>query len=96
MDFLDSALEFLGNIDWLRVFITVIATVIAVVLGIYYPAKVLEAHTNQPIVRYVWYVIGTCTLVMVYLAMYGYGHFWTLYHDSEMRERHTPAERRER
>ncbi|MBX3461079.1 MAG: hypothetical protein KF696_14125 [Planctomycetes bacterium] len=75
--------EFLGNIAWIRVIITIMATAVGVVAGIWVPARLLEVHTNQPAARYVWYVIGTITLVMVYICMYGYGLFWELYATSE-------------
>lgn len=76
-------LEFLANVQWVRVIVTIMATAVGVVLGIYVPARLLEMHTNQPAARYVWYVIGTITLVMVYICMYGYGLFWELYSNSE-------------
>lgn len=76
-------LEFLANVQWVRVVVTIMATAVGVVLGIYVPARLLEMHTNQPAARYVWYVIGTITLIMVYICMYGYGLFWELYSNSE-------------
>jgi hypothetical protein len=36
--------------------------------------------------RYIWYVGGTLMLIMVYVSMYGYGHFWELYGASELAE----------
>jgi len=93
MEFLDGVIDFLAGVQWLRVVITIIATLLAVVGGIYLPARVLEAHTNQPLVRYAWYVVGTMALVMIYLAMYGYGQFWDLYRESEQRERNPALER---
>lgn len=83
MEFLNDAWSFLAALHWGRVVITVIGTLIAVVVGIWFPAKMLEAHTNQPLARYVWYFVGTLALVMVYISMYGYGHFWHLYSESE-------------
>ncbi len=91
MEFLREFWTFLLDVEWLRVFVTVIFTAIAVVAGIWWPARLLEAHTNQPLVRWGWYVVGTFALVMIYLAMYGYGHFWNLYHDSEFPARTPPA-----
>lgn len=84
---MDAILEFLGNIVWWRVLITVVFTAIAVVVAIWWPARLLEAHTNQPLVRWAWYLVGTFALVMIYMAMYGYGSFWTLYRESEVRDR---------
>ena len=55
---------------------------IAVVLGIWFPAKMLAQHTNQPLAKPIWYFVGTVALVMIYISMYGYGHFWDLYADS--------------
>lgn len=93
MNFFDGAIDFLSRVDWVRVVVTLLATLVAVVAGIYWPARALEAHTNQPLVRYAWYVVGTMALIMIYLAMYGYGHFWELYHESEKRENPAPIER---
>lgn len=90
-EILKDVWTFLLDVEWLRVFVTVIFTAVAVVAGIWWPAKLLEAHTNQPLVRWGWYVVGTFALVMIYLAMYGYGNFWNLYHDSEFPARTPPA-----
>ncbi len=79
-------LEFLANVHWVRVIFTILLTGLAVVLGIWWPAGVLERYTNQPAVRYVWYIAGTLMLIMVYVSMYGYGHFWELYSASELAE----------
>jgi ABC-type amino acid transport system permease subunit len=93
MEFLDSVIDFLSRVEWMRVIITVLATLFAVVVGIYWPARLMETYTNQPVARYAWYFVGTMALIMIYLAMYGYGHFWDLYHESEKRENPAPVER---
>ena len=82
MEFLSEVWTFLSSVHWVRVIVTILATLIAVVLGIWFPAKMLALHTNQPLAKPVWYVVGTLCLVMVYISMYGYGHFWQLYADS--------------
>ena len=82
MEFLSDVWTFLGSVHWPRVIITIIATLIAVVLGIWFPAKMLALHTNQPLAKPAWYIVGTLCLLMVYVSMYGYGHFWQLYADS--------------
>lgn len=87
---MDAIVEFLSGVIWWRVIVTIVFTGIAALLSIWWPAKLLEAHTNQPLVRWGWYVVGTFALVMIYIAMYGYGHFWTLYRESEVKDR-TPA-----
>jgi ABC-type arginine/histidine transport system permease subunit len=84
MEWLDEVLEFLSRVNWLRVVVTVLATAVAIILGIWAPARLLERYTNQVAVRYIWYVMGTGLLIMVYISMYGFGHFWTLYGGLEM------------
>jgi len=84
---MDAILEFLGNVIWWRVAVTVVFTAFAVLVAIWWPARLLETHTNQPLVRWGWYFVGTFALVMIYIAMYGYGHFWDLYRQSEVKER---------
>ncbi|MCA8910199.1 MAG: hypothetical protein KDB82_00720 [Planctomycetes bacterium] len=95
MAFIQDILTFLSNVQWLHLIITVLATMLAVVLGIWFPARMLEAHTNQPAARYVWYVAGTLVLVMIYISMYGYGHFWELYSNSEETQQVAPLSRDE-
>lgn len=92
MEFLNSIVDFLSGLIWWRVIVTIVFTSIAVIAGIWWPARLLEAHTNQPLVRWAWYVVGTFALVMIYVAMYGYGSFWTLYRESEVRGRTRSAE----
>ena len=82
MEFLNDVWTFLYNVQWGRVAVIVIFTMIAVVLGIWFPAKMLAQHTNQPLAKPIWYFVGTVALVMIYISMYGYGHFWDLYADS--------------
>ncbi|MCB9894838.1 MAG: hypothetical protein H6839_10335 [Planctomycetes bacterium] len=82
MEFINDAWNFLSNVHWGRVAVVVIFTLIAVVLGIWFPARMLEEHTNQPLAKPIWYFVGTVALVMIYISMYGYGHFWDLYADS--------------
>jgi len=93
MEFLENVWNFLGNLNWIRVFFTIVFTAVAVVFGIWYPAKMLEQHTNQPLARPVWYVIGTLALVMIYISMYGYGHFWELYSNSPETQEAAPLNR---
>ena len=81
-EFFSEIWTFLSNVHWVRLIITIMATFIAVVLGIWFPAKMLEEHTNQPLARPAWYFVGTMALVMIYISMYGYGEFWQLYADS--------------
>lgn len=81
-EFFQDTFTFLGEVHWVRVIVTILATLIAVVLGIWFPAKMLAEHTNQPLAKPAWYVVGTLALVMIYISMYGYGHFWQLYADS--------------
>jgi ABC-type amino acid transport system permease subunit len=84
VEWLTEAFEFLARVNWVRVTITVLATLTAVVLGIWAPARMLEFHTRQPAVRYIWYVLGTLILIMVYVSMYGYGLFWELYSENSL------------
>lgn len=93
MAFIQDILDFLGNVQWLRVIVTVLMTFVGVVLGIWFPARMLETHTNQPAARYVWYVAGTMVMVMIYISMYGYGHFWDLYVDSAETQEVAPLQR---
>ena len=46
MEFLNDIWVFLTNVMWGRVAVVVIFTLVAVVLGIWFPAKMLEQHTN--------------------------------------------------
>jgi hypothetical protein len=84
MEWLDQATEFLSRLDWVRVFFTILLTGVAIVAGVWYPARVLERYTNQVALRYIWYVAGTLMLIMVYVSLYGYGHFWELYSAGEI------------
>ncbi len=88
---MDAVIEFLGNVIWWRVIVTLVFTAVAVAAGIWWPARLLEAHTNQPLVRWGWYIVGTLALAMIYTAMYGYGQFWVLYRESEVRRGTTSA-----
>ncbi len=74
--FLDELQAWFLSIDWFRTLFNAIVFVVAVVLAIWLPGKALEYHTNQRGVRYIWYVVSGCVLVMIYLCMYGYGRFW--------------------
>ncbi|MCB9932850.1 MAG: hypothetical protein H6841_05435 [Planctomycetes bacterium] len=82
MGFISDVWDFLSSLDWVRVIVTILFTAMAVVLGIWFPARMLERHTNQPLAKPVWYVVGTLALVMIYVSMFGYGRFWTLYSNS--------------
>jgi predicted PurR-regulated permease PerM len=93
LDFLDSAWQFLTSLDWIRVIFTILFTAVAVVFGIWFPARMLEQHTNQPLAKPIWYVIGTLALVMIYISMYGYGHFWELYSNSPESQEAVPLNR---
>ena len=95
MEFLNDIWVFLTNVMWGRVAVVVIFTLVAVVLGIWFPAKMLEQHTNQPLAKPLWYVVGTLALVMIYISMYGYGHFWDLYADSPESQQVAPISGRE-
>ncbi|MCC6575169.1 MAG: hypothetical protein IT462_15440 [Planctomycetes bacterium] len=75
-EFFQNLQAWASRIDWWRTFFSVLVFAVAVVLAIWLPARVLEYHTNQRGIRYVWYVIGSMILVMIYLCMYGYGRFW--------------------
>src|SRR5690606_29979937 len=86
VEVLTDVFDFLARVHWVRVIFTVLLTAIAVFLGIWLPARILERYTNQVALRYVWYVGGTLMLIMVYVSMYGYGHFWELYGTSELAE----------
>ena len=90
LEFLNDVWTFMTRVQWGRVFVTIVATAIAVVCGIWFPARMLEQHTNQPAARYVWCVAGTMTIVVIYVCMYGYGHFWTLYSESPETQRLAP------
>lgn len=94
-EFLQETWIFLGNVQWVRVIITILATLIAVVLGIWFPAKMLELHTNQPLAKPAWYVVGTLCLLMIYISMYGYGNFWQLYADSPETQEAAPLNRQD-
>jgi ABC-type amino acid transport system permease subunit len=91
MEWLQTVFEFLSNVHWMRVIITVLATAVGVVAGIWFPARMLENYTNQPAARYIWYVLGTGAMVLIYISMYGYGLFWELYLESDLREELQPA-----
>ena len=82
MEFLHDTWQFLSHVNWGRVAVIVIFTGVAVVAGIWFPARMLALHTNQPLAKPMWYIVGTLALVMIYISMYGYGHFWDLYADS--------------
>ncbi len=69
-------LDWASTVNWFRALFNLIVVAAAVVLAIWLPGRALEYHTNQRGVRYIWYVIGSLVLVMVYLCMYGYGRFW--------------------
>lgn len=83
MEFLNDTWSFLGALNWGRLVVAFFATVIAVVVGIWFPARMLESYTNQPLARWAWYVVGTLALAMIFISMYGYGHFWTSYAASD-------------
>ena len=83
---MEAVLEYLSNVDWLAALMTLILVTIALILGVWLPGKYIERHTNQPAARYVWYGVGTFTLVMVYIAAYGYGLFWNNVNESEKRD----------
>jgi ABC-type amino acid transport system permease subunit len=86
MEWVSEVFEFLARVNWLRVIVAVLATAVAVVLGVWAPARLLESYTNQPAVRYIWYVLGVWLLIMVYVSMFGYGHFWESYSELDMQE----------
>jgi hypothetical protein len=90
---LESVLSFLAAVNWIHVIISVISVAIAVVVGIWVPARLFELYTGQPAVRYIWYFVGGMMLVMVYLSLYGYGNFWTLYIETGGSEEHMPLDR---
>jgi thiol:disulfide interchange protein len=90
MAFIQDVWNFLYDLNWVRVIFTVLFTVLAVVLGIWFPARMLEQHTNQPLAKPVWYVVGTLALVMIYVSMFGYGRFWSLYADSKETQEAAP------
>ncbi|MBP9891872.1 MAG: hypothetical protein KBG84_08185 [Planctomycetes bacterium] len=83
---MDAVLEYLANVDWLATLMTLILVMVALVLGVWLPGKYIERHTNQPAARYVWYGVGTFTLIMVYVAAYGYGLFWNNLGESEKKD----------
>ncbi len=83
---MQELLEFLANLDWMALAVTVVLTLIALLVGVWLPGKFIERHTNQPAARYVWYGVGTFTLIMVYIAAYGYGLFWNNVNENEKRD----------
>ncbi len=85
-DGMDAVLEYLANVDWLATLMTLVLVMVALVLGVWLPGKYIERHTNQPAARYVWYGVGTFTLIMVYVAAYGYGLFWNNLGESEKKD----------
>ncbi|MCA8919182.1 MAG: hypothetical protein KDB68_07240 [Planctomycetes bacterium] len=95
MLFIHDMFVFLSNVHWVQLIVTLIATLIAIVLGVWLPGRLLELHTNQPAARYVWYVASLIVMVMIYISMYGYGHFWQLYSDSEETQQAAPLHRDE-
>lgn len=92
-EFFEGIWAFLSSLNWMRVFFTILFTAVAVVFGIWFPARMLAEHTNQPLAKPVWYVIGTLALVMIYISMYGYGHFWELYSESPESQEAAPLNR---
>lgn len=76
---MDEALQFLANVQWVRVIVTVAATFVCVLLAVHLPGRLLEEHTNQPAARYVWYVASLMLMIVIYACMFGYGLFWDLY-----------------
>lgn len=90
MAFISDLWMFLTELNWWRVIVTILFTALAVVLGIWFPARMLEQHTNQPLAKPVWYVVGTLALVMIYVSMFGYGRFWSLYADSKESQQAAP------
>ena len=83
---MEAVLEYLGNLDWPALIVSVILVGIGLVVGVWLPGKFIERHTNQPGARYVWYGVGTFTLIMVYIAAYGYGLFWNNVNENEKRD----------
>lgn len=79
-------LDYLASVDWMAVVVSVVLFTVAVIVGIWMPGKYIERHTNQPAARYVWYCVGALTLVMIYIAAYGYGLFWNNLNESEKRD----------
>ena len=86
LEWLKEVGSFLAAIDWIRLVFSLLFTIVAVAAGIWYPGRILERHTNQPIARYVWYALGTLMLVMIYLTMYGYGFFWDSFRRNATKE----------
>lgn len=80
---IESITEFFNNLDPVRATFTIFGTIIAIIFGIYIPARILEDYTNQPAMRWIWYFTGFITLVMVYISMYTYGYFWTSYQETK-------------
>ncbi len=81
MEWLESVWEFLVHVRWGNVAVTVILGAVAVVGGIWWPARMMEEYTGQPKVRYIWYFVGTMTMVVIWWSMWSYGRFWNLYMD---------------
>ena len=92
-EFFEGIWIFFTNLNWWRVIVTIFFTALAVVLGIWFPAKMLAEHTNQPLAKPIWYFIGTVALIMIYVSMYGYGHFWELYSESPESQEAAPLNR---
>jgi hypothetical protein len=90
---LEDVLNFLAAVNWIHVIISVFALTIGVVVGIWIPARLFELYTGQPAVRYIWYFVGGMMLVMVYLSLYGYGSFWTLFAESGGAEEYMPIDK---
>lgn len=76
---MDAVLEFLSNVQWVRLIVTLAATFVCVLLAVYLPGRLLEEHTNQTAVRYIWYAASLLLMIVIYACMFGYGLFWDLY-----------------
>jgi len=87
-----DVIEFLASVNWVRVFVTIVGTAIAVFFGIWVPARLFETYTGQVAVRYVWFVAGGMMLVMIYISLFGYGNFWTMYVESGAAEELRPMD----
>lgn len=83
---MEAVLEYLSQVDWMTVAVAVTLLAFAIVVGVWLPGRFIERHTNQPAARFVWYGVGTLTLVMIYLAAYGYGLFWNNLGESEKKD----------
>ncbi len=83
MRHMEDLLQFLGAVNWYAAAVAGALLAVTVVIGLWLPGRLIEAHTRQAGARYIWYGVGGMLLIMVYISAYGYGWFWNSMADQE-------------